>query len=170
VSVDSSNIAVGFILSQLGEDGKRHHARFGSIAWSERESRYSQSKIELYGLFRALHSLKLYIIGVQNLVVEMDASYIKGMLNHPDIHPAAVLNRWIAAIKLFDFQLRHIPAEKMRGPDGLSRRVKAEEDPDELSDAEDWLDTKLESFSSVFTITPQSLPYSASVQALDSRP
>lgn len=145
VSVDSSNIAVGFILAQLGEDGKRYFARFGSITWNERESRYSQSKIELYGLFRALHSLKIYIIGVLNLVIEMDASYIKGMLNHPDIHPVAVINRWISAVKLFDFKLRHVPGVKMPATDGLSRRVKAEEDPEEGSDAEEWLDSKIES-------------------------
>jgi hypothetical protein len=144
--VDSSYIGVGFILLQLGDDGKRYPSRFGSITWSERESRYSQAKIELYGLFRALHSLKIYIIGVSNLAVEMDASYIKGMLNRPDIHPAAVLNRWIAAVKLFDFVLRHVPAEKMPGADGLSRRVRAEEDPEEESDAEQWLDNKLESY------------------------
>jgi hypothetical protein len=146
VSVDSSNIAVGFILLQLGEDGKQYPAHFGSIAWNERESHYSQAKIELYGLFRALHALKIYIIGVQNLIVEMDASYIKGMVNHPDIHPAAVINHWIAAIKLFDFNLRHIPALKMPATDGLSHRVQADEDPEEESNGEQWLDHKLESY------------------------
>jgi hypothetical protein len=146
VSVDSSNIAVGYILAQSGEDGKRYFSRFGSITWNERESRYSQAKIELYGLFRALHALKIYIIGVQNLVVEMDASYIKGMLNNPDIHPMAVINRWIAAIKLFDFALRHVPASKMPATDGLSRRVEAEGDFKDGEDAEFWLDSQLESF------------------------
>jgi hypothetical protein len=120
VTVDSSSIAVGFILAQIGDDGKRYPARFGSIAWNERESRYSQAKIELYGLFRALHALKIYIIGVKNLTVEMDASYIKGMINTPDIHPVAVLNRWITAIKLFDFSLRHVPATRITSTDGLS--------------------------------------------------
>jgi transposase InsO family protein len=145
VSVDSSNIAVGYILSQLDDDGKRRHARFGSIAWNERESKYSQAKIELYGLFRALHALKIYIIGVRNLAVEMDASYIKGMINRPDIHPVAVINRWIAAVKLFDFNLRHVPATKMPATDGLSRREKSPEESSEESDAEEWLDSKLES-------------------------
>jgi hypothetical protein len=27
----------------------------------------------------------IYIIGVKNLVVEVDAKYLKGMLNNPDI-------------------------------------------------------------------------------------
>jgi hypothetical protein len=38
LSVDSSFIAAGFLLLQLGEDGKEYPSRFGSIAWNERES------------------------------------------------------------------------------------------------------------------------------------
>ena len=40
--------------------------------------------------------------------VETDASYIKGMLNNPDIQPGAAVNRWIAGILLFDFDLVHV--------------------------------------------------------------
>jgi hypothetical protein len=54
LAVDSSYIACGFILLQVGEDEKEHPSRFGSLTWNERESRYSQAKIELYGVFRAL--------------------------------------------------------------------------------------------------------------------
>ncbi|KIK32438.1 hypothetical protein CY34DRAFT_19055 [Suillus luteus UH-Slu-Lm8-n1] len=36
------------------------------------ESRYSQPKLELYGLFRALRHYRLHIIGVQNLYVKVD--------------------------------------------------------------------------------------------------
>ena len=57
LAVDSSYIAVGWILYQLGEDSIHYPSRFGSIAWNERKSRYSQPKIELYGLFRALRAL-----------------------------------------------------------------------------------------------------------------
>ena len=98
--------------------------------------------MELYGLFRALRSLRLYLVGVHQLVVKMDAQFVKGMLRNPDIQPNATLNRWIAAILLFDFQLVHIPAEKHHGPDGLSRRepVDGEEEED---DPEEWIDQVL---------------------------
>jgi hypothetical protein len=48
---------------------------------------YSQSKLELYGLFRALTAWTLYLVGAPNLVVEMDAAYVKKMINNPDMHP-----------------------------------------------------------------------------------
>ena len=37
-------------------------------------------------------------------------------------------NRWISAILLFNFQLRHVPGHA-HGPDGLSQCFQAPEDP-----------------------------------------
>jgi len=143
LAVDSCANGAGYILSQLGDDKKRYPSRFGSITFNERESRYSQAKLELYGLFRSLKATQVYTIGVKKLIVEMDAKFIKGMINNPTLHPNDAVNRWIAAILLFDFKLVHIPAEKHTGADGLSRRPRADgdpepEDPDEL---EEWIDT-----------------------------
>ena len=141
LAVDSSWMGVGFILSQQGEDGKRYPSRYGSITWNETEQRYSQAKLELYGLFRALKALKMYIVGLKNLVVEVDAKYIKGMINNPDIQPSATINRWIAGILLFDFKLRHVPGKDHAPADGLSRRPKSDEDPEVEDDCEEWIDT-----------------------------
>ena len=54
LAVDTSVIAVSFILSQEGEDGKRYPNRFGSISLTSIESQYSQAKLKLYGLFCSL--------------------------------------------------------------------------------------------------------------------
>ena len=112
---------MGFILSQEGEDGKRYLNRFGSISLMSVKSRYSQAKLELYGLFRALQAVRMFIFGATNLVVEMDAKYVKGMINNPDLQPSTTINWWIAGILLFHFQLCHIAADKHASPDGLSR-------------------------------------------------
>jgi hypothetical protein len=57
---------------------------------------------------------------VKNRVVEVDAKYLKGMLNNPDIQPNATINRWIAGILLFNFKLIHIPAIHHTAADRLS--------------------------------------------------
>lgn len=101
---------------------------------NERESKYSQPKLELYGLFRALRHYRLYLIGVKTLHVEVDAKYIKGMLNEPDLQPNATINRWIQGILLFDFKLIHVPATSFKGPDGLSRREPTESDKEDFDD------------------------------------
>jgi RNase H-like domain found in reverse transcriptase/Integrase zinc binding domain len=139
MSVDTSYIAAGFILSQIDDQGRRRPARYGSLPMNEREARYSQPKLELYGLYRALRHWRIYLIGVRNLRVEVDAKYIKGMLNEPDLQPNAAINRWIQGILLFDFTLVHVPATQFKGPDALSRRELAE-DEEFIAHDDSWLD------------------------------
>ena len=89
-----------------------------------------------------LRALRLYIIGVRNLVVEMDARYIKGMLANLDIQPFASINRWIVAILMFHFELVHIKGT-FHSPDGLSRRPRQPGDPEPVDDEDefdDWID------------------------------
>jgi len=61
------------------------------------------------------------------------------MLNEPDLQPDAVINRWIQGIKMFTFELVHVPAERHKGPDALSRRPLGEKEVIEEDD-NSWLD------------------------------
>ena len=140
LSVDTSIYGVGFILSQEDEQGRRAPARYGSLPLKPNELKYGQSKLELYGLFRALKRFRPHLIGAKKLIVEVDASSIKGMLKNPDTL-GTPLDRWVAGILQFDFELVHVPAHRHRGPDALSRRRYAsneEETPE--SDPEEWVD------------------------------
>jgi len=136
VAVDSSPRAVGFVLIQLDDQGRRRPARYGSIAFQRPVTNYPQAKLELYGLYRALRKLRPYICNVPNLQVEVDAKYIKGMLNAPDEVPDSALNRWIYGILLYDFKLVHVPAAQHTVADSLSRRPPAPEDSEEEDDDE----------------------------------
>ena len=89
-----------------------------SVSCHERSAR--EAKLELYGLFQALKAVKMYIVGLKNLVVEVDAKYIKGMINNPDSQPNTTINRWIAGILLFDFKLQHVAGKDHAPADGLS--------------------------------------------------
>ncbi len=144
LTVNTSTIVVGFYLCQADPENLRkcYYAWFGLIPLNDREWCFSQPKLELYGLFRALHTYKIFIIGVRNLIVKVDARYIKGMLNNPDIVPSASIRHWIVSILTFHFKLRHVPG-MWHGPDGLSRRpphpgdLSNEENPE---DFDDWVD------------------------------
>ncbi|KZS99615.1 uncharacterized protein LAESUDRAFT_667778, partial [Laetiporus sulphureus 93-53] len=117
LAVDTSNIAVRYQLCQCAPDNPkvRYFSRFSSIMLND------QPKLKLYSLFHALRALKVYLIGIRNLIVEVDARYIKEMLKHPDITSFASINRWIVVILMFHFKLIHIPGVN-HGLDGLSRR------------------------------------------------
>jgi hypothetical protein len=123
LAVDTSYRAVGFYIYQESAETqkKKTFIKFGSITLNEREARFSQPKRELFGLKRALEASEYLLIGCRKLVVETDAKYIHGMLNHPEMGPNATINRWIEKILMFHFELRHV-AGKTFGPDGLSRR------------------------------------------------
>ncbi len=157
VGVDSSYNGAGWVLSQYhGSD--RHPARFGSCTFSATESRYSQPKCELYGVFRALKELRHRVWGV-HFRLEVDAKFLEQMIREPDL-PNAPMTRWVSYLQLFDFTLVHIPADKGRAQDALSRRPRQPDDSDE-SDGEEHL---MEMFGRQATYT--SVPRSAIIAAL----
>ena len=63
--------------------------------------------------------------------------YTYGMLANPDIQPSAAINRWIAAIQLFNFRLVHIPAAPRAS---LSRHEPILGEDDNEHDLEEWVD------------------------------
>ena len=150
--VDSSIIAVGWIFYQLDEQGRRKPSRYGSIAWTVHEAQYLQLKLELHRVFHALKALQLHLVGLPTFHLEVDAKYIKGMLNNLDIQLNNAINRWIAGILLFNFELVHVPGRDHVGPDGLSRwwlTVENEEEPqdnwvDEVLDLGVWVNSWVE--------------------------
>lgn len=154
LKVDSSPIGFGVIVLQEGEDARRYPSRFLSGCWNATESRYSQPKRELYGLFRGLRAVRLYIAGYHNVIIEVDAKFIKGMINNPDLQPNATINRWIAGILLFEFRLVHVPGET-HAADGTSRRRRAPGDPEPDTEFDDWIDEQYGFTLLVDEIAPQ---------------
>ena len=58
--------------------------------------------------------------------------------------PGLVVNRWLAWIRLFDFELRHMSGSKHGGPDLLSRCLRGDDDSEsDKEDVEDAMDTHL---------------------------
>jgi hypothetical protein len=139
LAVDTSYKAVGIHVYQCDplDLKKKYYARFQSLPLNDRESNYSQPKRELFGLKRALDAMQYWLLGCRNLVVETDAQYLKGMLEHPGMGPNATINRWIEEILMFHFSLKHVPGRTF-GPDGLSRRTRQPGDPEFPDPEEDF--------------------------------
>jgi RNase H-like domain found in reverse transcriptase len=126
---DSSVIGAGWIISQIVKDGELPVV-FGSVTFKEHESRYSQPKLELYGLFHAVKVERHRLYGI-HFRIKVDARSLIEMVNKPDLLPNAPGNRWLAFVNLFDFEIMHVPAERHKGPDSLSRRRRAEDNSDD---------------------------------------
>ena len=114
LSVDSSLQGWGAVLQQ--EDSKmkkRHPAHYESGMWTDAERKYDSRKLECRGLLKALKKLRYYLYGVRFLV-EIDARMLVHQLNQPasDL-PGSVVNRWLAWIRLFTFDIKHVAGTKM---------------------------------------------------------
>ena len=92
--------------------------KFGLITLNNREARFSQPKRELFRLGQALKVNEYLLTGCRKLIVETDAKYLHGMLNHPEMGPNATINCWIKKVLMFHFIIKHV-ADKSFGPDGL---------------------------------------------------
>lgn len=142
LAVDSSLQGWGAVLMQE-TDGKRHPARYESGLWNDAERRYDAGKRECRGLAKALRKMRQYLYGVA-FAVELDAKTLVAQLNQSasDL-PGALVTRWLAWIRLFDFDVRHVPGNKHLAADGLSRRPAAEGENQEPDDLDDFLDAQL---------------------------
>ena len=92
LAVNTSYIVVRFILLQIRNDGKQYSNHFGSISLTEVESHYLQVKLKLYRLFHALWVVFIFIFNVVNFTIKMDAKYVKGMINNPNLRPNVTIN------------------------------------------------------------------------------
>ena len=116
VAVDSCQNGMGWILYQMVEKSK-HPVIFGSCTFNNAESRYSQAKLELYGVFRAVKDLQ-HLWGI-HFRIDVDAKFLIEMVKQPDL-PNAPMTHWISYIVLFDYVMNHVPAQSHAGVDGLS--------------------------------------------------
>jgi hypothetical protein len=109
-------------------DEKRHLCRFESGLWAPAECRYDAGKKECKGLHKARKKMRFWLYGVR-FGVEIYARTLVYQLNLPanDL-PGAMVTRWIAWIRLFDFDVVHVLGKQQTAADGLSRRKGTEED------------------------------------------
>ena len=106
-------------------------------------------KRECRGFLKALKKLRFWLYGV-HFYVESDADTLVAQINSSvtDL-PGALVTRWMAYIRMFDFEIKHIPGSKNQAADALSRKRITQEDIEECDaedDLDDWIDAQLSSF------------------------
>ena len=108
------------------------------------ELKYDTVKLECRGLLKALKKFRFWLYGCY-FTIETDAQTLVWLLNQPpnDL-PNAMMTRWLAYIRLFDFHVKHIPGNKNGGADALSRHGPGPDDsPEDEDEADDYFDAKL---------------------------
>lgn len=138
LAVDASLEGWGANLMQVERGGKRRHpVRYESGLWSKSEAQYDAGKRECRALLKALKKFKHWLYGI-SFVVEIDALTLVAQLNRTATDlPGALVTQWLAWIRLFDFEVRHVPGRKNIVADALSRRPATEKDKKEAEEEED---------------------------------
>lgn len=145
LQTDASLTGWGAVLMQV-RGGKRLPVRYESGIWTTAEAKYDATKRECRAVLFALKRLRCYLYGIRFLL-ETDAMVLVQQLNGAmyDL-PGALLTRWIAWIRTFDFTIRHIRGTQNAVADALSRRpVTAQDyqDREEDGDIEDFVDLQI---------------------------
>jgi len=139
------------------EDPKvRHIIRFVSGVWSKAERNYDAGKLELRALVQCVRKLRLYLYGVR-FTVETDASVLVAIINRVSTDlPGALVQRWLAWLHLFDFDIRHVRGTKNGAADALSRQPEFRENiPEEPDfDLDDWVDVQLNTLQHNHKVMP----------------
>jgi hypothetical protein len=118
---DASGEGWGGILSQL-INGKEHPSRYESGVWRGAELNYDATKAECLAVVKSLRRFRNYLYGVR-FTLETDAKVLIYQLNDSfSSLPGASLTRWVAYIKMFDFEVKHFPGKTNHLADALSRK------------------------------------------------
>ncbi|TMI84695.1 MAG: hypothetical protein E6H10_05305 [Bacteroidetes bacterium] len=144
VNVDAaSTIGWGAVLSQYQSNGEIHPARYESGIWSDPEKKYDALKLECRGLLKALKKFRYWLFG-RYFSVRTDSQSLVWLLNQPpnDL-PNAMMTRWLAYLRLFDFDATHVPVTKNGAADALSRRGAAMEDDSEDDETDSYFEAKM---------------------------
>jgi hypothetical protein len=143
---DASKTGWGAVVMQEDEDRKRHPVRYEGGVWSTSESGYDAGKRECRAMLKALKKFRHWLYGTY-FYVETDANTLVAQLNRSATDlPGALVTQWLAWIRLFDFEVKHIAGKKNVVADALSRRrPTAEEvaDAENEQDIDEWVAARL---------------------------
>lgn len=117
VTTDSSNYAVGAILSQ-GEIGKDKPIAYASRTLNKQEGNYSTTEKELLAILFGVNTFRPYLYGYQFKIVT-DHRPLTWLFNAKD--PGGRLIRWRLKLEEYDYEIVYKPGRVNSNADSLSR-------------------------------------------------
>ena len=119
LSSDASNMAIGYVLSQIGDDGKEHVIAYGGRALNSAEKAYSVTEQEMLALISAVTHFRVYLLNNQ-FTVYTDHKALTWLTTIK--HTNNRLIRWVFRLQEYSFDVKHRPGTKHQNSDALSRR------------------------------------------------
>ena len=126
VETDASNLGLGAVLLQAGQDKIEHPICYLSRALTDAEKNYDTSNKEGLGVVWACSELRPYLYG-KPFTIRSDHQPLKWALNLSDPkmprdkRQMTRLIHWGAALQEYDYEIEHKPGRSMLFADPLSR-------------------------------------------------
>lgn len=102
VGTDASAVALGTILSQVKEDGKKHPIQYASRTMTKAERNFSACEREALAAIFPLKKFRMYLLPSIPFVLETDQQAFKSAFAKRDIHGR--LARWLDFLAEYDFE------------------------------------------------------------------
>ena len=118
VDTDASNVGLGAVLSQEGEDGEQVIAYY-SRSLHRPERNYCVTRRELLAVVLGLRHFRPYLYG-RRFVLRTDHASLTWLLNFKE--PEGQLARWLETLQDYNFEIRHRSGRLHANADALSRR------------------------------------------------
>jgi hypothetical protein len=121
LEVNASGFAFGAVLSQKGEDGKKHPIAFYSATALEAERNYDIYDLELLAIVKACRHWRPYLAGSPHkIIVHTDHANLQYWRQPHKI--SRRIAREVLELSEFNIELHHIPGKNNGRADALSRR------------------------------------------------
>ena len=121
VEVDASGYAIGAVLMQRDEKGKRHPVAYFSSTLNEAERNYDIYTLELYAIVRALRHWRPFLAGSPHeIIVHTDHANLQYWKEPQKINRR--IAREVVELSEYNIKLKSIPGRENGRADMLSRR------------------------------------------------
>lgn len=118
VDTDASNVGLGAVLSQEGENGEQVISYY-SRSLNRPERNYCVTRRELLAVILGLRHFRPYLYG-RRFLLRTDHASLTWLLNFKE--PEGQLARWLETLQDYDFEIRHRSGRLHANADALSRR------------------------------------------------
>ena len=134
---------------------KRHFCKYENDMWNVIKAKNDAIKRECCEILKYFKKFRYYLYNV-HFILKIDAKILIAQFNRSNIDFSdALLTRWIAWIRLFDFNVRHVKNKKHIVIDELSRRLVIEEKRQTINkkiNIDEWIELKLKNLRMFFVI------------------
>jgi len=153
VEADTSNFAMGGVLSIKCEDNKWRPVAYISKLLNETERNYEIHDKEMLAVIRCLEAWRHFLEGAKRkFEIWLDHKNLEYFMSNQKLNRRQA--KWALYLSRFDFVLKHVPRSRMGKADGLSRRPDWEmgierDNKEQMLIKREWLEARAAEVSEV---------------------